>query len=323
MALPYAGRGASLGLGEETVYGTAVAITNWMHISSMTATREVVREVDPTLGNDSATANVHTGAASFVASDNASLSIETPFAYDDSTLMILKHALGAVATTGAGPYVHTFTLATPLPTGLTAEVIFGTSANSAKFEGGKVASWEISGEVGKQAMLSVDLICETSAARGAKSTPTYSTTTSRVLHHQVGAVSWNARAPKMTSFKISGDNGIERRQRLGSSLTDEPSPEGPVVVTAEIVIEYDSTTGDLIYADYLAQTAADFAFTCTGTGNNAVTTTLHNAIITGHSMPVSSRGKLTQTLTFTGYSDGTDLGIAIAITNDNTTAIAN
>ena len=323
MALPYAGRGASVGIGEEVTWGTPVAFTNWLRLTSATMTRDITREVDPTMGTDAAVAHVELGAVTFIASETAGLSIEFPFSYDDSTLMLLKHALGTVATTGAGPYVHTFTLATPLPTGLTAEIITGTSAKSEDFEGGKIASWEISGEAGKALMCSFDLICETSIARATKSSPTYSSAGLRAYHHQVGAISWNARTPKMVSFKISGDNGIDRRQLLGSSDTAEPSPENPIAISCEITIEYDSVTGDNIYADYIAQTAADLAFTVTGTTNNAVTFTIHNAIITSHSMPVSSRGKLTQTLTFTGYGDGTDHGVKIAITNDNASALTN
>lgn len=127
----------------------------------------------------------------------------------------------------------------------------------------------------------------------------------------------------MVGWKLSGDNGLERRQLLGANTTGVPSPESAIAVSLEVTIEYDSTTGDNVYADYLAQTAADATIIVTGTGNDVATFVLHNARITGHTMPVSSRGKLIQTLTLTGYGDGTDHGCKITVVNDNATAVTN
>lgn len=317
MALPYQGRGLTIGIGIESTWGSPVSITNWLRAKSADIDRRVTKKVSENLGQVGETANVARVQPVFTESDNVDGPMVFEMAYDDSTVLLVEHALGANVTTGAGPYVHTNTLATPLPTGLTLEQVDGTGT-SETFEGCKIDTWTFT--QAEQSVLEFEctVIGQTSATRGAAPTPTYSSGGNLMHYFQCGALSWNARTPTMVSWKATGNNGLERRPLLGSTYTAEPSPTGMVKVELEVVIEYTLAEGDDIKADYLAGTNADLTFTYTGTGNNAATFTLHNAIIVELSKPVSSRGRIMQTVKYEGFSDGTDYGFKLAITNDNT-----
>ena len=78
----------------------------------------------------------------YVAKIDAGGSVEVMASYDDSTNILLKHCFGAVAESGAGPYVHTYTLATAGYTGLTLEQGVG-AANADTYAGSLIHDWEL------------------------------------------------------------------------------------------------------------------------------------------------------------------------------------
>ncbi len=322
MAGPYSTRGGFLGIGEEVTFGTPVARSNFLRLASATMTHSLERVPPSHLGT---AGDVPNRRSLRIVTDNSEGRIEWLPAYDDSTLLLFEHALGGKATTGAGPYTHTFTLAAALPTGLTLEVAAGENDAGAQrsetFEGCKIGALELSIDAGGEMRAAIDVIAENAAARAAAGTPTYSSNGEIVEHADSGQFAWNAVNYDLLSMRLRLDNKLTRRPKLGSAQTQEPCRSDWIEVTIEVTLEY---LNDNLHAAHLASTASDATITFTGAGNNSLAITLHNAEVVEQSDPVNAGGGIMQqTATFRGLSDGTDAGLAIVVINDSATSEAN
>lgn len=320
MGTPYLGRGAAIGFGEESTWGTAVSRTNWLRVTNLSIVREIEYLPRNHLGHRGAT-SANRRAERYKSADNISGSFEFEAAYDDSTLLLLKHALGAVSTTGSGPYVHAYTLAEALPTGLTIEAIYG-NGSAEVFEGCMITQLTLSIESGGLMTGTAEIIGQTSGGLTSAGTPTYSSAGNPILHHQAGNFTFDSLDDKVASMELVVNNNLTRRLLLGSALTQQPVRGDFQEITLSVTREYDT---DDLHADFLAQTNADAAITFTGTGNNVAAFTFHNAELTSnpHSGGVTGPGIIEQTLEFVCLSDGTNEGLAVSVTNDNASATAN
>lgn len=318
----YMGRGSTIGIGVEATWGTAVARTNWLRLLSCSLSRTQAYADRPHLGTSGETsANPR---ASFAGQEDAGGDIEWLGAYDDSTVLLLKNALGAAADAGAGPYTHTLTLAKDLGEGLTIEHIRGEivdgTAISEVFEGCMISSLELTWRPGEIMRCRASVIAETAAARGAAGAPTYSSLGEPIIGWQGSTFTWNAVARKLRSLSITVDNALDRRPRLGSKYTERPQRTGPTSVTARLTLEI--ITGDAIYSSYLANTQSDGTITFTS-GAKSLAITLQNAEIHSVSDPINTAGVLTQDIEIRCYSDGTDEGLKLVFTNASALYSAN
>lgn len=316
MALPFHGRGAAIGIGQETTYGTSVARSDWAQTVSSSLHRKVTRNFRPGLVGV---------AASFVRRRTVSGitecggSLEHVLTYEGLG-MLLKNALGAATSTGAGPYVHTYKI-DDLPPGLTLESIeSGDSGNVAQVaEGVKISrmtlKWSSPSDV---AMVSCDFLAEDVGAYTTAGTPSYDAGALDMVGHQLGALAFGGNSYDLISLEMTIDNKLTRRNKLGSRLTKEPARSDFATVTWVAEVEWEN--GNAI-TDHRNEVQGDAVVTSTGTGNHAATFTLHNAQIWDTPKPVSGPGPGTMRITFEGTSDGTDEGFQIAITNDNASAI--
>ena len=315
--MAFLGRGAALGFGVEVDWSTPVARTNWMRVVSAGIDRTVDKVPRPhlgTLGATSANRRSH-----FLASDMVAGDFEIVASYDDSTLLLLEYGLGAVATTGAGPFVHTFTLADTLPIGLTVEQIFGTGGAEV-YAGCMVTNLGISCAVGEVMRLTGSVIGHTSAGRVAAGTPTYSPLGASVIHHQAGVFTFNGNTYNLKSMDLTVDNKLATRQQLGTLLTSQPNRSDFMEVGVSVTLEYSTES---LQAELYADNQGDATITFTGLGNNVAAFTFQDAYITTVSTPVSGTDVIELSVDFICESDGTDEGLSIAITNDNASSQAN
>ncbi len=315
------GYGATLGIGVESTYGTKVSRTNWLEVYRFDVKQDVNRQPINTLGRVGDTSRMRSD--NYVGGISVPWSMSTRMAYDDSCLLLLEHCMGAVATTGAGPYVHTFTLGA-IPDGLSLEFIHGTDGASAGdaevCEGGIITEWSISATNGQPVEFSVSGIGETTGGFETASSVTYTSNGNAALFSQGGSFSFNTVSYAVNSFALRCNNGLSENRTLADVNTAKPVGDTYRTVTGTVELVLDSTAP---YAAYLAGTVSDFAITFTGTGSNALTITGHNAYIKSVSKPVSSAGRITQSIEFECQTDGTDLGLAVAVTNSNALHSAN
>lgn len=322
MSNPVRGFGASLGIGVQSVYETAVARTNWKQMLSMGLHRMITNKPLGELGELGAVSSAYTG--SYVESDFAGGPIEFYAAYDDSTIMLLGYLLGVVDTTGTNPYVHDVTLATPAPVGLTLEQISGTpnaglTTMAEVFHGCKAASGKLSVTNGGILTIEMELIGRTSAGLVAAGTPTYSTGGELVKHNQTVGISLGGTPRAINSISVMVTRGVERNQELGSLFTSEPT-EGQVEVTFEIRTKLQTSAFDVAF---LAGTRADITIPFVGSGVKELLVTLHNCQVDEVTRDVNSKGAIEQVIKGRAYSDGTNQGLSMAFTNANANAGAN
>jgi hypothetical protein len=222
--------------------------------------------------------------------------------------------MGSAATTGTGPYTHTYTLGT-LPAGLTIENVRGTGTSEI-FEGCRINSGTLAVSAGGVMTMDLDVIAETSSARGTAATPSYGAGDTPVLHSHAGQFSFGGASYDLVDMSLAVNNALARRQLLGSAVTKQPKRNDFQSIELSVTIEVE----DALYAAFLADTQSDATITFTS-GSLSAGFTIHNAYLTSASDPVSSAGIISQSLSFMGESDGTDEGLAIAIVNANSSAI--
>lgn len=327
MAPPVRGFGGTLGIAEESTWGTEVARSNWKEMVSLGLRRTLTNKPVPELGRLGQVSTNH--RFNYIESDFSGGPMSFIACYDDSTVMLMKHLLGAVATTGANPYVHDVTLASPVPTGLTLEAINGTgngtlTSMAEVFEGCKLASGRLYITAGGLLMVDVEVIGQTSSGLEAAGTPTYTSGGERIRHNQAGVVQFGGTTVAINSMAISIERGLERNQEVGSANTSEPV-ESQLDVTVELRTKWQADTFD---SAYLSRTQGDLTVTFTGSGgggNNRLVITGHNMQIDDVAREVSSAGAIEQVIKGRLYSESNsgDQGLSLAFRNTNALATAN
>ena len=320
MASIYHGRGAVLGLAEESTYGTAIAagsISNFRPLISSDLTRTIEKVPRPTLrvGAAGAMRRKH-----YVQADNAGGSFEIEGTYE-SMGMLLKHIMGThAAPSGSGPYTHVYTFADDVPTGLTLANVRGTGTTET-FEGCRVNTATFACSAGGVMTLACDVIAETSANRASfGGTVAISATDSPILHSHAGQLSFNSVNYDLIDMSLVVNNALAVRQHLGSEVTAKPLRSDFQSVELTVTLEVE----DALYQAFLDDTEGDVVLAFSPSGStDTITFTVHNAYISSASDPVSDANVVRQTIVFVGQSDGSDEGLKIEVVNDNSSSTGN
>jgi hypothetical protein len=311
----YLGRNSAIGFGEESTWGTAVSRTAWRPLNSASLLRTATFVPRPDLKSDSGSAMRR---GHYQSAEEMTGSFEIAATYDNIG-MILKHALGTVASSGSGPYTYTYTLAAAPPTGLTIETVRGTSGKSEVFEGCKINTLTMSVSAGECMMVSCDVIGQTGAARGTAGTPSYSGNENLIHHNHAGQLSFNSVNYDLSSFSLTVNNSLARRQLLGSVETSEPLRTDFMSVE----FSFDIEAVDTLYTALLAGTQGDATITFTGPSSRSMAFTIHNFYLTSASDAVSGAGIVTASCAGSAESDGTDEGLQIVVVNQNNDPVGN
>ena len=318
MAWPYLGRGAAIGIGEESTWGTAVSRTAWFRAISSTVRRKVSKAPRGVLAEATGSRNRR---SHFISNDDVEGTIEFLVGFEGLGL-ILKHALHGTPSTSApsgGIYTHTYKLGTAPPTGgLTIEIIRGTGSAEV-FEGCRISKLTLSIEAGGLMRVSCDIIGETSGGPTTAGTPSYTSNELDVVHHQAGSLTFNSVSYTPKKFTVTLDNKLARRQLLGSKLTKDPAPSDFTDVLFDVELEYDA---DTLLSALTADTESDLAISFAGVSSRTFSVTVHNAYVDDADVPVNTVGVLPHSVKFRGQSDGTDEGFQIAIANTQSSATA-
>ena len=316
MASIYHGRGAAIGFGENGgTYGDAVGRTNWRPLISSSLTRTIEKVPRPTLrvGGAGAMRRSH-----YIQSDNAGGSFTIEASYRSLGLM-LKHLMGAVATTGTNPYTHVYTFADDVPTGLTIENNRGTGTSEV-FEGCRLNTGTFTVSAGGVMTCDFDVIAETGAAtpRASAGTPTFEATDAPILHNQAGQFTFGGATYDLIDMTLTVNNALAVRQHLGSTVTAKPLRSDFQSVEMSITLEVE----DALYAAFISDTESDAHITFTD-GTRSFRIDLQNAYLSTVSDPVSDANVVRQSVTLIGQSDGTNEGLKLTVVNGDSTGIGN
>ncbi len=314
----YLGRNSQIIFGEESTWGTAASLTNSRPLASASLSRNVTIVPRPDLLSDAGSAMRR---GHYQSEESMTGAFEIAATYENVG-MLMKHALGTLATTGSSdPYSHTYTLAEALPTGLTMKLVRGTSGVGETFEGVKLSSMTMSISAGECMMLSFDVIGQTGTARASASLGTVGSAENLIHHHHAGQFTFNSVAYDLRSLTITVNNAIDRRQLLGSVLTKEPVRTD--FMSVEVSFELEAV--DTLYAALVANTQADatITFTHPTVGNRDMAITLQNVYLTAADDSISDAGIVSVSCTGVCESDGTDEGLKIVMRNGDSTGVGN
>jgi hypothetical protein len=239
--------------------------------------------------------------------------------------LLFKHALGTVATTGAGPYQHIFTVGS-LPTGLWVEKGFTDISQYFQFNGCKIGSmgFSFSGR-GGVAPLNIDIMgakqtIDTSSADASPDTLSHSP-----FQNFEGAIEEGGSAiaiVKDVDFTIA--NNLDGDQYcIGADGERAEIPEGVVAVTGSITALFQSIT---LYNKAVNFTESSLKLTMTkgsgdGTAGNEVLELLIPELVFEEQVPpVSGPMGVNVTLPFQAFYDDSTEASAIQLTLDNAVA---
>lgn len=312
----YMGRGGKVSVGEDSsTWGTAGTPDRCFYTFSTDISTMMNVEFREAL-NEGLTGSV---VSSFVNNGiDVGGTFEVEPAYEGFGL-ILYHALwGTTATSGTNPYTHTYTLAaTPPALGLTVEQVNGNNT-AEKFAGCRVSTLELTVSARGRMRARVTVIGKSGGGRTSATSTSVTTNHTPIQGYHAGSIGWNSLTWRTVDLALKVDNRFERQPLLGTQYTGEPFIAGPRVVTVTATVIYDADTA---YSGFTAGTQSDFTVTFTS-GSASMAWTLHNAVITECSAPVNKHGRIMQTLTLRGVSDGTDNGIAVVVINTQSSRVA-
>ncbi|MGA0848319.1 MAG: hypothetical protein ACO3RX_00060 [Chthoniobacterales bacterium] len=318
--MPRLSKGSIVGYATDTTsWGTHTTASAWLPVLSYTPTESRPPSVVPTMGRD--------GAAGLFSEEHVrervdfAGRVEHHVHYQAGGMhFVILHAFGAVATSGAGPYVHTYTLGDKPALGLSATFNKGEAASDLS-AGGRVSGFELRHVNGTDgdglAVFAFDAIWKASEnGEESKVSPTYTPITRKMLASQMSGYTWNGtdRKAYLLDYTLTVDRATGRAPGFGTKETADPIQRGPHVVT--LTARFRQEDGSH-YAAVRADTASDLVIGYTGTGNDAISLTLRNGIVASVAEERSaSTNEVIETVTMQFFGDATDSPLTMAITND-------
>lgn len=292
MATP-SGLAGQVGYAQETTVGTGVTVTRFLPFisESIVSTRDRLESAAIIAGRSVITSNQWNGGNNTFGGD-----IQHEL-YRSGIGLLWTNALGAVATTGAGPYVHTFTPGTLTGKSLTVQVgrpdISGT-VRPFTYAGSKITKWAVSCKAGEIASFAATFVAMSETTATALASSTFPTTAGRPFKFNHGTASIGGSAVNCRSFTLNGDNVLDEGRRfLGTQAIAEPLESGLRVYSGTMELEFADLTQ---YNRWTAGTEVAIVFTFTA-GADVMTFTM-NARIDGESPSVTGPGILLQQIPF-------------------------
>lgn len=298
------GVAGQIGYAQETVVGTAVTVTRFLPFisESLKADRVRLESAGIIAGRSVLTSNQWNGGNITVSGD-----VQHEL-YRSGIGLLLTNCFGTVATTGAGPYVHTFTpIAGSLGgKGLTVQVgrpDTGGVVRPFTYTGCKITKWALACKAGEIASFA----CSFVSMGEAVTTPTlaaasFPATTGRPFKFNHGALTIGGSAVNVKSITLNGDNVIDESRRfLGLQTIAEPLESGLRVYSGTMEVEFTDLTQ---YTRWQAGTEAAMVLTFTA-GADILATTM-NVRVDGETPSVTGPGLLLQQIPFKCVASGAD-----------------
>lgn len=219
--------------------------------------------------------------------------------FDDGEALLWELMLGAVATSGSGPYTHTFTLGQYLPSA-TMQVSVGSEDDTMLKEmtGMMVDSWALACVAGEIVTLGITWVGKTLALTLADDLDGTAPTGLVAYNFTDGVVTVAGANPGcVKAIRFNGANNLDSDSLcVGSTSIAAPERGDEAAITGEIEVEL-NTTDKTIFDAYVAGTQVAVQLVLTQ-GPATVTIALTGQIMADPTPKVSGPGKLTFTAPF-------------------------
>lgn len=229
-----------VGFKSESSWGTAVTVDTFVPVLSASL------DVDEGyLRSSGIRAGRRTRAPGRLGARKVSGSVELELP-NVSIAALMKHMFGAVSTTGAGPYTHTYTPGPHVSKSLTMQVGVTDASDTVRpftASGVKLGSWSLSCKVGELAMLSFDWTGKDVVTATALATASYASTLIPFTFVE-GSVSVNGSAvASANGVTLSAEKNLrDDRHVLGSRYIREQLEDDWFDFSTEITADFDDLT---------------------------------------------------------------------------------
>lgn len=226
-----------------------------------------------------------------------------------SIAMLMKHMFGAVATTGAGPYTHTYTPGAHLGKSFTQQIGIEDAAGTVQpftTSGTKIESWQLACSVGEFAQLTFDYTAKDVTTATALASASYAAGLAPFTFVQ-GSVSVNGTTvASAKAVTLSATKGlVTDRHVLGSRLIREQLERDRFQFSSEITADFENLT-----LFNLAVAATQVASVLTfNNGTDTLTVTTSGQVV-GDAPSLTGNGLEEQTIRL-GHSHATSDASAI------------
>lgn len=297
------GYNSFFGWKKETTYGTVANPPNkWAEVESISVSDERKLIHKPLLG--------HVSRRRVVRDKHApGLTVKMPFNWTGLE-QLLEAALGSVVTSGAGPYTHTYSLASSLPTGFSAYVDIDDNAitgnHAMLISGCQIDKVVFSQEMGGTLDIELEIAGMEflTSSRETPSLPTYDAADYGMMTlATINPASANFELP-LRKFKLEINNNLFKEQyRLtGAGKRAGFGRAAQRTIMFEAEIEYESNTA-LEY--FKAATATDLRFKWVS-GTNELTITTPRGYFQGNRPSATESGPVYLTMAYDSLANAAD-----------------
>jgi len=301
------GLAGQVGFATETVYGTGVTVTRFVPLIDESISQDIDRlESSGVIAGARVLRSQQWSAGNRKISGDIGLEV-----YDRSVGLLFRHMFGVVATTGTGPYTHTFTPGDLDDDSFTMQIgrpdIAGT-VQPFTYAGCKVSQWELACAAGEIATLGLTVAAQSETTLTALATAAYATGIAP-LTFVGGSLTIAAGAYPIKKITLSGDNKLDYdRYFVGSDLMGQPLEADLREYTGTIESEFQSLTAynrfvngtEAALVVHLAKGASTVDITC-------------NVRFDGETPKLAGRGILQQPLPFKCVGSTTDASAITAV----------
>lgn len=311
-----AGYKGQFGLKTEATYGTAVTVDRFIPFLSESIKNDGgERLVSAGIRAGRRMLHTHKRGVPIIGGP-----VRTEFGSTD-VATLCKHLFGAVATSGVGPYTHTFTPGSLDDKSFTCQVgrpdINGT-VRPRTFAGCKIPNWTLSCESGGLAQLEFEVSAQTETGATALAAASY-TAGWAPFSYKESRVTNNDGAIVVDSWTISGANNL-RTDRKAIQATNtgvtKQLENGVRELTIGLTMDFESTA---VYDQFLADTGTTLVIVLDN-GTQTFTVTA-KGFLTGESPVVEGPELLKQPVQFVAESTTSDADALTAVlVNSESTA---
>lgn len=310
------GLAAQVGLKTETTWGTAVAVDRFTPLISESMTEKIER-----LESAGIAPGARVLRSGQWATGNVEVSGDLGFElYQQGMGLWFRHMFGAVSTSGAGPYTHTFTPGDMSDDHFTLQIgkpdVAGT-VQPFTFSGCKVTEWELAAKAGELVTLGVSVVGKDLATGTSLATASYGAGSGLPFSFAHASVTVGGSAAYVKEITLKGSNGLAvDRRGIGSAYIKEPLEAELRAYEGEMVCEFESLTQMNLFRN-----GTENALVLTidaGSAAKCVITT--NVRYDGSTPEVQGRGVTELKVPFKCLGPSTDAGaIPAVLTNSDAT----
>lgn len=307
---------AQVGLKTESTWGTAVTVDRFTPLVSESVTEEIER-----MESEGIVPGARVLRSAQWAAGNVEISGDVGFElYQQGVGLWFRHMFGAVSTTGAGPYTHTFTPGDLTDDSFTLQIgkpdVSGT-VQPFTYAGCSITEWELAAKAGELVTLGVSIVGKSLATGTALATASFGTGSGTPFTFVHSSVTVGGSAANVKEITLKGTNGLaDDRRFIGSSAIAQPLEEELREYSGELVLEFESLT----QMNYFRNATENALVLAISAGASASVTITTNVRWDGSTPEVDGRGIVELKAPFKCVGSSTDASAitAVMINSDST-----